>query len=280
MKRLVLLLAVTMLICSSALAQASGKGSASARGGAKTEAQIRQLSDELLEVEQGSLYPAVYRIEQRGWISSKWGVTETGRRAKFYTLTKAGSKRLTVEEESWDRLALAIAKVRNAPSPIHLYSVRRCGDSVIDRLRQCGGHFAVGAGRARIVRQLLTESLMLALLGGAFGILIGIWMTRGVISVLPNDFRDLSFKFDFSVDWRVLAFTLAASTLTGVLFGLIPAMQASRTDIVTALKDARSTGGRRAGLRGAMVVTQVALSFVLLIAAGLLIRTLRNARAI
>jgi PadR family transcriptional regulator, regulatory protein PadR len=70
------------------------------------------LSDELLEVEQGSLYPAVYRIEQRGWISSKWGVTETGGRAKLYTLTKAGSKQLTAEEESWDRLALANAKVR------------------------------------------------------------------------------------------------------------------------------------------------------------------------
>jgi PadR family transcriptional regulator, regulatory protein PadR len=76
--------------------------------------RIRQLSDELLEVEQGSLYPAVYRIEQRGWISSKWGVTETGRRAKFYPMTKAGSKQLTAEEESWDRLALAIAEVRKA----------------------------------------------------------------------------------------------------------------------------------------------------------------------
>lgn len=76
--------------------------------------RIRQLSDELLEVEQGSLYPAVYRIERRSWISSKWGVTETGRRAKFYTLTKAGSKQLAVEEESWERLVLAIAKVRNA----------------------------------------------------------------------------------------------------------------------------------------------------------------------
>jgi PadR family transcriptional regulator PadR len=76
--------------------------------------RIRQLSDELLEVEQGSLYPAVYWIEQRGWISSKWGVTETGRRAKFYMLTKAGSKQLKSEEESWDRLALAIAKVRKA----------------------------------------------------------------------------------------------------------------------------------------------------------------------
>jgi PadR family transcriptional regulator, regulatory protein PadR len=76
--------------------------------------RIRQLSDELLEVEQGSLYPAVYRIEQRGWISSKWGVTETGRRAKFYRLTKAGSKQLTAEEKSWDLLSLAIAKVRKA----------------------------------------------------------------------------------------------------------------------------------------------------------------------
>jgi PadR family transcriptional regulator, regulatory protein PadR len=76
--------------------------------------RIRQLSDELLDVEQGSLYPAVYRIEQRGWISSKWGITETGRRAKFYTLTKAGNKQLAVEEASWERLVLAIAKVRNA----------------------------------------------------------------------------------------------------------------------------------------------------------------------
>jgi transcriptional regulator len=76
--------------------------------------RIRQLSGELLEAEQGFLYPAVYRIEQRGWINSEWGVTETGRRAKFYTLTKAGKKQLAVEEQSWDRLSLAIAKVRKA----------------------------------------------------------------------------------------------------------------------------------------------------------------------
>jgi predicted permease len=148
------------------------------------------------------------------------------------------------------------------------------------RRKEIGARLALGASRSRIVRQLLTESLILASLGGAFGILIGVWMTRGVISVLPDDFRELSFKFDFSADWRVFAFTLAASTLTSALFGLIPAMQASRTDLVSALKDARSPGGRRAGLRGAMVVTQVALSFVLLIAAGLCVRTLRNARAI
>ena len=76
--------------------------------------RIRQLSDEMLTVEQGSLYPALYRIEQRGWVTSKWEVNETGRRAKFYTLTKAGRRQLVAEEESWDRLALAIAKVRQA----------------------------------------------------------------------------------------------------------------------------------------------------------------------
>ena len=76
--------------------------------------RIRQLSGEMLSVEQGTLYPALYRIEQRGWISSRWGTNETGRKAKFYRLTKAGLRQLAVEEESWDKLALAIAKVRQA----------------------------------------------------------------------------------------------------------------------------------------------------------------------
>jgi transcriptional regulator len=76
--------------------------------------RIRQLSEEMLTVEQGSLYPALYRIEQRGWVTSKWEVNETGHRAKFYTLTKVGRRQLVAEEESWDRLALAHAKVRPA----------------------------------------------------------------------------------------------------------------------------------------------------------------------
>ena len=76
--------------------------------------RIQQMSDEMLNVEQGSLYPALYRIEQRGWVSSDWDTNETGRRAKFYTLTKAGRRQLEVEEASWDRLVLAIAKMREA----------------------------------------------------------------------------------------------------------------------------------------------------------------------
>ena len=76
--------------------------------------RIRQLSEEMLSVEQGSLYPALYRIEQKGWVTSRWETNETGRRAKFYTLTRAGRKQLEAEEASWDRLSLAIAKVRQA----------------------------------------------------------------------------------------------------------------------------------------------------------------------
>ena len=73
--------------------------------------RLAQISDDLLIIEQGSLYPALYRIEQQDWITSEWGISETGRKAKFYQLTRAGRKQLTVEESNWDLLALAVSKV-------------------------------------------------------------------------------------------------------------------------------------------------------------------------
>ncbi len=73
--------------------------------------RIQQISDGLLIVEQGSLYPALYRMEQQGWITSEWGLSEVGRKAKLYKLTKAGRKQLAVEESNWDLLTLAISKV-------------------------------------------------------------------------------------------------------------------------------------------------------------------------
>ena len=73
--------------------------------------RIMQLSEDTLRVEEGSLYPALYRIEQRGWIESEWGLSENNQRAKFYKLTRAGRKQLEVEEENWDRLAAAVFKV-------------------------------------------------------------------------------------------------------------------------------------------------------------------------
>ena len=72
---------------------------------------IQQVSDEVLRVEEGSLYPALHRIEQTGWINSEWGISDNNRRAKYYRLTTAGRKQLAKEEENWDRLTRAVAKV-------------------------------------------------------------------------------------------------------------------------------------------------------------------------
>ncbi len=76
--------------------------------------RIGQMTGELITVEQGSLYPAVYRIEQKGWVSAKWDENETGRQAKFYSLTRAGKKQLEAEEAGWDRLVLAVTRMREA----------------------------------------------------------------------------------------------------------------------------------------------------------------------
>ena len=73
--------------------------------------QIRDISGEVLAVNQGSLYPALYRLENRGWISASWGVSETGRRAKFYSLEPVGSEQLAIEEQQWRAFYMAVNRV-------------------------------------------------------------------------------------------------------------------------------------------------------------------------
>ena len=76
--------------------------------------RIQQLAEDMLQIEEGTLYPALYRIEQKGWIESEWGTSENNRRARFYKLTRAGRKQLCVEESQWEHLAAAVAKVLQA----------------------------------------------------------------------------------------------------------------------------------------------------------------------
>ncbi len=73
--------------------------------------RIQQISDDTLRVNQGSLYPALHRLEQQGWIKAEWGISELGRRARFYHLTPAGRKQLELETDQWSRFAQAIGKV-------------------------------------------------------------------------------------------------------------------------------------------------------------------------
>src|SRR5438309_3934074 len=146
-----------------------------------------------------------------------------------------------------------------------------------ERRKELAIRVAVGASRARIVRQLITETLMLSLGGGFGGILLAAWINAIVASTtLPTD---LAFVIDLRLDWRVLVFAFGVSLTTGIAFGLLPALQSSRPDLVPALKDEKSIAGfRRSRLRNALVIVQVALSLVLLVCAGLVVRSLQVAQ--
>lgn len=132
---------------------------------------------------------------------------------------------------------------------------------------------ALGAGRSRIVRQLLTESLLLAAIGGALGVLLASWGTRALLVLAPANLPRLN---AVHLDLRVLSFSFAISLACGVVFGLAPALTASRTSLVNSLKESERTesaGTTRNRLRRAFVVVEVAMALVLLICAGLLIRS-------
>lgn len=146
-----------------------------------------------------------------------------------------------------------------------------------ERRKEIAIRLAVGASRSRLIRQLLTESVLLSVLGGAGGVLLAAWINQMVRGIkLPTD---VALMFDLRVDWRVLSFTFALSVLTGLLFSLLPAFQASKPQLVPALKDETSMAGfRRSRLRNTLVVIQVALSLVLLISAGLIVRSLQAAQ--
>jgi putative ABC transport system permease protein len=140
------------------------------------------------------------------------------------------------------------------------------------RQREIAVRSALGASRLRIVRQLLTESLMIAVAGGGAGLLLAIWAVRWLVSL---NLEAIPRVHEISVDTRVAGFTLLISVATGVLFGLAPALQVSKPALTDALKESgRTTAGlRKNRLRSALVVSEVALSLVLLVGAGLLIRS-------
>ena len=150
------------------------------------------------------------------------------------------------------------------------------------RQKEIAVRLALGASHARLVRQLLTESLTLSLMGGALGILLAYWGARGLVDFALNH-ADSWFQFSADIDWRVLGFTLAATLLTGLLFGIAPAMRSMRIDLTPALKDtAGGLGGRQGRFRlgNILVVAQVALTVVVMAGAGLVVRTLQNLRSL
>ncbi len=146
------------------------------------------------------------------------------------------------------------------------------------REREMAIRTALGAARTRIVRQLMTESILLALLGGGAGLLVGSWASQ-LISSIRLEVAGTPLRFDFGFDWRVFSFGLLAALVTGAIVGLAPAWRAARGDFNKVLHEGSRgvLGSGRSRVRSALVVLQVAVSLMLLVAAGLFVRSAQNA---
>jgi putative ABC transport system permease protein len=170
-------------------------------------------------------------------------------------------------------LLIACANVAN------LLMVRAAG-----RSREFAIRAALGAGRARIIRQLLTESVLLALAGGGLGLVLGFSGVRALLAVSPGDIPRIGEDgAAVGLDWRVALFTLGISVLTGVLFGLIPALGASKPDLSSSMKESSRGSGssiKHNKMRSLLVISEVSLALVLLVGASLLIRTFIALRAV
>jgi len=149
------------------------------------------------------------------------------------------------------------------------------------REREMAIRAALGSGRGRLIRQMLTESVLLALLGAIAGMIIGKWASQAFANALPGLVSDLPVRFDVSFDWRVFTYALSAAIFAGGLIGIWPALRVSRTEPGSALHDgsrSNSSGPQRQRIRGLLVAGQVAGSLVLLVAAGLFVRSLDRAQ--
>src|SRR5204863_1700933 len=156
------------------------------------------------------------------------------------------------------------------------------------RQRELAIRSAMGANRIRVIRQLLTESVLLAGCGGILGLVLGAWGVRGLLLLVPGNLPRLRDPVTGAthipaLDWRVTVFTLGVAVLTGIAFGLFPALQTSKPDLVSTLKEASGRSGtavKHKRVRSALVVVETALALVLLVGAALLIRSFMGLRSV
>jgi putative ABC transport system permease protein len=191
--------------------------------------------------------------------------------------TGYGVRLATIGEDTVGKLRRAVLMLFGAVAFVLLIACANVGNLLLVRStarhKEVAIRCALGAAPLRLVRQLLTEAMLLALLGGTLGLLLGVWGTSVLQSVGSKVFPSLS---EIKLDWRVLGFTIAVSLVTGVILGLVPAMSASKPDLIESLKEGGRSGDSGAGrsrLRNVLVMSEVAMALVLLVCAGLMIRS-------
>ncbi|HVF23892.1 MAG TPA: ABC transporter permease, partial [Pyrinomonadaceae bacterium] len=232
-----------------------------------TMAQARARFD-LLTQEMRAAYPEEWRRPQKELSVTVLSESETRIHPQVREIAYAGAAGLFVVVN----LVLLIACM-NLASMLLARAVARRNEIAI--------RLALGARRSRIIRQLLTESVLLSLIAGGAGLLLAVWLIYLVIAFMPALPEGIRVAIDLSLDWRVLVYTIAFATITGVLFGLAPALHSSKAEVATVLKDDSTLASgryRKSRIRRALVVAQVACSLLLLVGAGLMWRSLEKAR--
>ena len=199
------------------------------------------------------------------------------------TVTVVAARGLMVPPEGRASVFFVVAILMTVVSLVLLVACANVANMLVARAvkrrKEIAVRIALGAGRWRVVRQMLTESVLLALVGGVAGLLLAQWSTALLLNLLPQVLRDNSVVPEVSFDGRVFVYTFLLSFVTGIVFGLVPALQTSKPDVVATLKDETlmyGAGRRKFTLRNLLVVTQIAVSLLLLVTAGLFIRNLRN----
>jgi predicted permease len=234
----------------------------------------------------GRLKPGVTQAQAQARLSmiAQRLETEYPNDNKGRSVTVVPLERATVNPNARDGVVAVTALLMTIVGLVLLIACANVSNLLLGRAlhrrREIAVRLAIGANRRRLIRQFLTESVALALPAAALGIAIAYWARGALLALLPP-LPGIAVFLHLDLDWRVLAFTMVVGVGAGILFGLVPAVQASKPDVVDALKDSDRTGGsarRRFGIRDVLVVGQVALSLVALVGAGLFLRSLEATR--